>query len=62
MPEDGAKMGGSESPTTARGRFSIYRISSRTLFALAKCWQFYTLDIDQDLLWGRGILVSQPAC
>jgi hypothetical protein len=54
MPEDGAKVGGSELQTTGREALSIYRISSQSLFALAKCWQFYTLDIGQDLLWGSG--------
>jgi hypothetical protein len=36
----------------ANHSLNIYRISSRSLFALAKRRQFYTLDTNQGLLWG----------
>ena len=54
MPEDGRKVGGTELQMTGWNRLSIDRISSRSLFALAKRWQFYTLDIDQGLLRAAG--------
>src|SRR5207253_2527944 len=37
---------------------SIYGISNRSLFALAKRWQIYTLDGDEGLPWGGGTPAS----